>query len=186
MSSAKKSQTASEKMPNQMKKKPNSGITRNLAFFKYHSSQHGHSYLLLAHLRCQLCVCHNFNLTICKNYGMSLFPFTSMNKKNIKNTKAALGIQNPFESRYVIFVHISQTQVFLQVSLRFNSKQEIHLIFKVVPVVAKRNRFLFWAVPRSVEGGQGGHCQGARPARPCQLFHDSLFIECTSMYCTPK
>ena len=29
-------------------------------------------------------------------------------KKNIKNRKAALGIQIPFESRYVIFVHISQ------------------------------------------------------------------------------
>ena len=37
-------------------------------------------------------------------------------------------------------------------------------------------------VTRGAErGGRGGHCQGARPARPCQLFHDSLFIECTSM-----
>ena len=36
-------------------------------------------------------------------------------------------------------------------------------------------------------GGQGGSLpgdpagQGARPVRPRQLFHDSLFIECTSM-----
>ena len=86
---------------------------------------------------------------------MSLFSFTSMNKKNIKNRKAALRIQIPFKSRYVIFVHISQTQVFSQVSLRFNSKQEIHLVFKVVPVVAKRNRFLFWAVPVIVGKNMG-------------------------------
>ena len=38
--------------------------------------------------------------------------------------------------------------------------------------------------PRGAE--RGGHCQGARPARPCQLFHDSLFIECTSMYVEVK
>ena len=41
-----------------------------------------------------------------------------MIKKDIKNREAALRIQIPnFESRYVIFVHISQTQVFSKVGL---------------------------------------------------------------------
>ena len=37
--------------------------------------------------------------------------------KDIKNREAELRMQIPFESRYVIFVNISQTQVFSQVGL---------------------------------------------------------------------
>ena len=40
-----------------------------------------------------------------------------MIKKDIKNEEAALRIQIRFESRFVIFVNISQTQVFWKVVL---------------------------------------------------------------------
>ena len=47
-----------------------------------------------------------------------------MIKKDIKNGKAALRKQIPFESRYVIFVNISQTQVFSKVGLHTATKAD--------------------------------------------------------------
>ena len=94
-------------------------------------------------------------------------------------------MQIPFESRYVIFVHISQTQVFSQVSLRFNSKQEIHLVFKVVPVVAKRNRFLFWAVPRGAERG-GSWVTARGPGRPDHVNYFTIHYLLSVRRCTSK
>ena len=45
-----------------------------------------------------------------------------MIKKDVKNRELALRMQIPFESRYVIFVNISRTQVFSPVGLHMATK----------------------------------------------------------------